>query len=128
MSIPADWQSILNLFDEIESGSSQELEKFMNEAAYKHDFGINKLVYEPGLSIKEICKKELLTNVFRLQVFTSYRKHIAKFFKHPKIKALLEFPVLFLGTAPAETPALYSLMAYSGIKHGLFILQEDLER
>ena len=120
MSIPADWQSILNLFDEIESGSSKKLEKFMNEAAYKYDFGINKLVYEPGLSIKEICKKELIINVFKLQVFTSYRKHIAKFFKHPKIKALLEFPVLFLGTAPAETPALYSLMAYSGIKHGTF--------
>ena len=120
MPIPADWQSILNLFDDIEPGSSQELEKFMNEAAYKYDFGVNKLVYEPGLSIKEICKKELLINVFKLQVFTSYRKHIAKFFKHPKIKALLEFPVLFLGTAPAETPALYSLMAYSGIKHGTF--------
>ena len=36
------------------------------------------------------------------------------------IIALLEFPVLFLGTAPAKTPALYSLMTYSGIKYGTF--------
>ena len=31
-----------------------------------------------------------------------------------------QFPVLFLGTAPAKTPALYSLMTYSGIKQGTF--------
>ena len=54
------------------------------------------------------------------QVFTSYRKHVAKYFKNPYLKSLLEFPVLFLGTAPSQTPALYSLMTYSGIKKGTF--------
>ena len=53
-------------------------------------------------------------------MFSSYRKHVAKYFKHPYLIALLEFPVLFLGTAPSKTPALYSLMAYSGIKKGTF--------
>ncbi len=120
MPIPADWNSILRLFENIEKGSSLKLETFMEEAAFKYEIGVNKLVYEPGLSIKEVCKKEILSNVFKLQIFTSYRKHIANFFTNPKIKALLEFPVLFLGTAPQDTPALYSLMAYSGIKHGTF--------
>ena len=120
MSIPADWQSIQELFEEFEKGSGEKLELFMKEAAFKYDFGVNKLVYEPGLSLKEVCKKEIITNVFKLQVFTSYRKHVAKYFKNPSIKSLLEFPVLFLGTAPADTPALYSLMAYSGIKTGTF--------
>lgn len=120
MPIPANWYSLLSLFEEKEKGSSKKLEKFMAEAAFKYDFGINKLVYEPGLSIKEICKKDFFSNFFKLQIFSSYRKHVAKYFKNPDIKALLEFPVLFLGTAPAETPALYSLMAYSGIKTGTF--------
>ena len=120
LSIPANWSSILSLFEEKEKGSAKKLEKFMAEAAFKYDFGINKLVYEPGLSIKEVCKKDIFSNLFKLQIFTSYRKHVAKYFKNPDLKALLEFPVLFLGTAPKETPALYSLMAYSGIKTGTF--------
>ena len=33
---------------------------------------------------------------------------------------MLEFPVLFLGTSAESAPALYSLMAYSGIKQGTF--------
>ena len=35
------------------------------------------------------------------------------------LEALLEFPVLFLGT-PKDQIILYSLMAYSGIKCGTF--------
>ena len=120
LKLSADWSSIRDLFESYEEGSSKNLEAFMREAEYKYDFGINQLVYEPGLSLKEICKPELFTNVFKLQVFTSYRKHVAKYFKNPYLKALLEFPVLFLGTAPSQTPALYSLMTYSGIKKGTF--------
>jgi phytoene desaturase len=34
--------------------------------------------------------------------------------------ALLEFPILFLGATPKQTPALYSLMNYAGLKLGTF--------
>jgi len=120
IQLSSDWNSVCRLFDSFEKGASKKLNAFMKEAEYKYDFGINQLVYEPGLSFKEVCKTELFVNIFRLQVFTSYRKHVAKFFKNPYLKALLEFPVLFLGTAPSQTPALYSLMTYSGIKKGTF--------
>ena len=120
LQLSSDWSSVCELFESFEKGSSKKLEKFMEEAEFKYDFGINQLVYEPGLSIMEVCKPKLFANVFKLQVFTSYRSHVAKFFKNPYLKALLEFPVLFLGTAPSQTPALYSLMTYSGIKKGTF--------
>src|SRR5690606_32384956 len=35
-----------------------------------------------------------------------------------KLIALMEFPVLFLGAMPQDTPALYSLMNYAGLKLG----------
>ena len=120
LEISSDWQSVCDLFERFESGSSKKLNAFMKEAEYKYNIGINQLVYEPGLSLTEVCKPEIFLNVFRLQVFTSYRNHVAKYFKNPYLKSLLEFPVLFLGTAPSQTPALYSLMTYSGIKKGTF--------
>jgi phytoene desaturase len=46
------------------------------------------------------------------------KKHVARFFKHPYIQTLMEFPVLFLGALPQNTPALYSLMNYADIKGG----------
>jgi phytoene desaturase len=60
----------------------------------------------------------VVKGVFRLDVFTSIKKHIHKYFKHPRIRQLLEFPVLFLGALPENTPALYSLMNYADIVGG----------
>ncbi len=120
LKLSCNWDEVLQLFEKYEPGSSKKLITFMEEAEFKYNFGINKLVYEPGVSLKEVCTSEIISNVFRLQIFNSYRKHIAKYFKNPFLIALLEFPVLFLGTAPAKTPAMYSLMAYSGIKQGTF--------
>ena len=120
LKLSSNWNEVLALFESYEPGSSKKLLSFMEEAEFKYNFGINKLVYEPGISLKEVCTSEIISNVFRLQLFKSYRKHVAKYFKNPFLIALLEFPVLFLGTAPAKTPAMYSLMAYSGIKQGTY--------
>ena len=43
------------------------------------------------------------------------RKHVHQLFKHEKLRKLLEFPVLFLGATPQNTPALYSLMNYADL-------------
>lgn len=120
MRIDANWNSICDLFESFEKGSADKLNKFMKEAEFKYDFGINKMVYQPGLSLLELVRPEIVSNVFKLQMFTSYRKHVEQHFKNPYLRSLLEFPVLFLGTAPSQTPALYSLMTYSGIKQGTF--------
>jgi phytoene desaturase len=60
----------------------------------------------------------LLLALFRMDVFTSIHRHIRKFFSHPKIIQLMEFPILFLGALPENTPALYSLMNYADISLG----------
>jgi phytoene desaturase len=90
----------------------------MNEAEYKYKTGIVNLVYKPGNSIMEFADLDLIKGIFRLQVFSSFSKHIRKYFTNPKLIALMEFPVLFLGATPQDTPALYSLMNYAGLKLG----------
>lgn len=118
VDIPADYEALRKLFDEIEPGSAIQLDKFLKEAAYKYEVGIQKLVYKPGQSLTEFLDWELITGVFRLDVFNSIKSHVAKHFSNPKLKELMEFPVLFLGALPEDTPALYSLMNYADIKGG----------
>ena len=120
MKISSDWNEILELFESYEKGAADSLVKFMNDAEVKYNIGMQSLVYQPGISYMELIRKDILLNLGKMSLFTSYRKHVAKYFKNPFLKQLLEFPVLFLGTAPSDTPALYSLMAYSGIKKGTF--------
>ena len=123
MSIPEHYEALKTLFEEIEPGSAARLDKFMDEARYKYEQGMERLVYMPGISIAEFIDLELIKGALRLQVFSSFSKHVRKYFSHPKLISLMEFPVLFLGAMPQETPALYSLMNYAGLKLGTWYPQ-----
>lgn len=116
--IPANYQEYRALLEKIEPGAANALDKVMKEAAYKYQVGIHKLVFKPGQSWLEFLDPELVKGVFRLDVFNSIKKHFGKHFTNPKIRELMEFPVLFLGALAEDTPALYSLMNYADIKGG----------
>jgi phytoene desaturase len=47
------------------------------------------------------------------QFFSTIKKEVRKQFQNPKLIATLEFPVLFLGAKPADTPAFYSFMNFA---------------
>lgn len=116
--IPADYEALRRLFETYEPGSAAALDKFLAEAEYKYEVGINDLVYKPGQSLTEFLDWRVAKGVFRLQLFSSLSAHVRKYFTNPYLIELLEFPVLFLGAMPAKTPALYSLMNYADIKLG----------
>lgn len=118
LTIPADFEELCQLFESIETGSAEKLRIFLKEAAYKYDIGMGKLVYKPGLSLLEFADADLIKGLFKMQVFTSFSAHVKQYFKDPRLIALMEFPVLFLGAMPEDTPALYSLMNYAGLKLG----------
>jgi phytoene desaturase len=118
ISIPANYQQLKNLFERIEKGSADRLDKFMEEARHKYAAGMQNLVYMPGNSMTEFTQPNIIKEAFRLQIFSSFSRHVRHYFSNPKLVALMEFPVLFLGAMPQKTPALYSLMNYAGLKLG----------
>jgi phytoene desaturase len=118
IDVPADYEELKKVFEQFEPGSGKQLDKFLEEAAYKYRVGMQKLVHKPGLSATEFIDWEVISKVGKLDVFTSMKKHVAKYFKHPLLQELMEFPVLFLGALPAKIPALYSLMNYADVVGG----------
>jgi phytoene desaturase len=116
--IPANYEALKRFFESIEQGSSQQLDLFLKEAAYKYNIAIDKLMYKPARSITELLDWHLLTGIFRFDVFSSVKDHVSNHFKSPILRQLVEFPVLFLGALPEKTPALYTLMNYADIKGG----------
>ena len=118
IDIPADYESLKKLFESLEEGSGLKLDEFLKQAEEKYKVGINNLVYKPGLSLTEFMNFETISGALKLDIFKSMHTHIRKFFKNEKLIKLLEFPILFLGATPKNTPALYSLMNYADIKLG----------
>jgi phytoene desaturase len=118
IDLPASVNGLVTLFDQLEPGSGRQLEKFLEEGKYKYQKGMNDLVHQPGTSIIELLNFDLIKASIKLHVFQSIATYIRKFFKEPRIIKILEFPVLFLGAKPKNTPALYSLMNYADMSLG----------
>lgn len=116
--VPANMNDLEMWFESLEPGSSLQLRKFLKDAAYKYQVGMQDLVYKPSLSLLEFADRRVLGGLVNMHLFSSFSSYIRKYFKHPKILSLLEFPVLFLGAMPNETPALYSLMNYADMSLG----------
>ena len=116
--IPASMEELEAWFEKHEPGSSKALRTFLTDAQYKYEVGMQDLVYKPSLSIFEFVDNRVMGGLFKMHLFSSFSTFIRKHFTHPKILSLLEFPILFLGATPQETPALYSLMNYADLKLG----------
>ena len=118
LQVPGNFKSLVALFENIEKGAGQKLIQFMKEGEMKYRISMEKFIHLPSVSVKEYMSLRLLIQASRLNLFTSFRRHVRKYFKHPQLLALMEFPVLFLGGSAQNTPALYSLMNYAGLQLG----------
>ena len=118
LQVPSHLPDLYQLFESLEPGSAIRLCMFLTDAKIKYELGMKQLAYLPGLSIREFASSELIGTAISLNLVSSLSKHVVKYFKHPYLVELMEFPVLFLGAMPRETPALYSLMNYAGLALG----------
>lgn len=118
VDIPGEFEGVVSLFESLESGAGGRLRQFMQEAYLKYDLGVKTLAFQPGLSLREFLDPRLLKNLHRLHLLTRFDRYVGSFFKDIRLRRIMEFPILFLGTLPQTTPALYSFMNYGGIAGG----------
>ena len=104
-------EKIYAAFEKEEPGSATKLKKFIEEAQDNYNIAINNLVYRPGVSPVELVTKDTITRLG--QFFSTISKEVRKEFTNPYLIQILEFPVLFLGAKPSNTPAFYSFMNYA---------------
>lgn len=116
--LPANYSEYREMFEQMEPGSGERLDQFLQEAEYKYKVGMSKLVYKKSSSPLEFVDKDVLRAMFKLDIFSSFHNYVRKYFTDPRIIQMLEFPLLFLGGTPRTTPALYSLMNFGDIKLG----------
>jgi len=111
ITIPGSMQEIVKVFESREKGAGKQLEKLLSSAAYNYDVAINEVVYKPGKSPLELVSSRTIP---KLGYFLkSISQLAASHFKDPKLRQIIEFPVLFLGAKPSDIPAFYSFMNFA---------------
>ena len=132
ITIADNLADIIVAFEAIEKGSGKLLSDFMAEAKSNYDIAIKELVYRPGVSPLELITVETAMKVG--QFFSNISRDVRKKFKNERLIQILEFPVLFLGAKPSDTPSFYSFMNYADFglgtwhpKTGMFDVVRGME-
>ena len=71
-------------------------------------------------SILDFMSWEMITKGLKLGVFTTLLRYVQKYFSTSKVQKIVEYPLVFLGTAPQDAPALYNIMSHVDFNLGLF--------
>jgi phytoene desaturase len=111
IKIPDNLTDIFDVFEKEEAGSSKHLESFLDNAKHNYDVAIKDLVYRPGISITELITPVTIKKAN--QFFSTIRTSVRKKIKNNRLQQIMEFPVLFLGAKPSNTPSFYSFMNYA---------------
>lgn len=116
IKITDNFEDIKKTFEKIEKGSGNKLEKFIRKAETNYNLAIKDLVYKPGENVFEIINRKtfLKLNEFILTI----KKQVSSYVKNKKLQKILEFPVLFLGAKPSNTPSFYNFMNYADFELG----------
>ena len=104
-------EKIYSAFETEEKGGAAKLKKFIGKAADNYKIAIDELVYRPGISPLELVTPDTLKKLGYF--FSNVKREVTREFKNPKLVQILQFPVLFLGAKPADTPAFYNFMNFA---------------
>ncbi len=116
ITIPDNFEKICEVFENVERGSSRHLIKFMKSAEENYEIAVKDMVYKPGVSPLELVTPKTIIRV--TQFFSTIRQQVRKKIQNKKLIQILEFPVLFLGAKPSNTPSFYNFMNYADFSLG----------
>ncbi|MFT4678667.1 MAG: phytoene desaturase [Flavobacteriales bacterium] len=132
VQISSHLNKIYELFENEEPGSAVQLKRFLKLAEKNYEISVTDLVYRPGVSPLELVTPK---TIFKLQeMFFDIRRQVKKMFMNPRLIKILEFPVLFLGAKPGNTPSFYNFMNWADFglgtwhpKGGMFEIVRGME-
>lgn len=114
ISVPEKNDEIRELFEKTEKGAGKKYDTFMQSAQFKYEVGMKDFVTKPCYNWLEFASLKIAGSALKLDLLSNFRKYVSGYFSDPKLRSLMEFPVIFLGASPQNIPALYSLMNYGG--------------
>ena len=120
VAVSPNRENIHEIFESYEPGGGEALDRYLDTAAENYELSMERVLYAGRERLRDYLDPALLPMVPRARLFGTMDDYVARFFDHPKLQQLLEYTLVFLGGAPHNTPALYSIMAHVDLTLNVF--------
>jgi len=107
-------------FEALEPGSGAALRDYLDKSKYQYDKAIAYFMYKNYDNIFDFLNKETMIEGRKLHVFEKMHNYVARYFKTDMTQKIMEYQLVFLGSSPYNTPALYNIMSNIDFNMGVF--------
>lgn len=120
VDIYSDIAKSLTVFEKIEPGVTKNFLKFLDESEFKYDVSLRSFLYKNYDSVLDFINSDTLKYGYKLNIFKKMQKYVEKYFKTPEMQKIMQYTLVFLGSSPYNTPAIYSVMTHVDFNGGVF--------
>ncbi|WP_278236260.1 phytoene desaturase family protein [Isoptericola sp. AK164] len=108
-------------FEAVEPGAGARLDRYLDEAHEAYDMALDHFLYTTFESWRSLGDRRVLARAHRLLplLTRSLESHVGRRFDDVRLRQVLGYPAVFLGSAPERTPALYHLMSALDLDGGV---------
>ncbi len=108
----SDMEKNKALFESIEPGAGQVLEDFLNKAKGQYELSKAEFMYKNYNSLRDFMTLRVMRQGASLPLLKKQKAIINAKFKSEILRKALQYQTVLLGTAPGDTPGIYTLMNY----------------
>jgi len=122
LSISDDLEANKKLFDSIEPGAGERLQNYVDSAEDAYKLSIKHFLYTNFQDGRSFFQPEVMAKAGRFikHLLTPLSKFAAAHVTDERLRKILNFPAVFLGASPYDTPSMYHLMTHVDMNVGVF--------
>jgi phytoene desaturase len=121
VDIAADRDANIRTFESLEPGAGAALGRYLDSAEETYRTAVDRFLYTSFASFRPLLVRDIVGRLGRLGrlLLQPLDRFVAGYVKDPRLRQILGYPAVFLGSSPDQTPAMYHLMSHLDLADGV---------
>ena len=120
--VQGDVDKDMTTFEAIEPGAGKKLQRYVARSSQVYDVAVKHVLYNNFTRVSDVLQWPLLRQLPTMLplVWRTLDAPVSRWFRDLRLKQLLEYHMVFLGSSPFQAPAVYSLMSHLDFRSGVY--------
>ena len=130
IDVAADRQRNIELFESVEPGAGAKLARYLDSAKETYEMATARFLYTSFAALGPVFDAKVVARGPRLLRLLAepLSRLVARTVHDPRLRQILGYPAVFLGSSPFTTPSMYHLMSHLDLTDGVLYPRRGFTR
>ena len=121
IDLAANREENVELFESVQKGAGAKLDRYLDSAENVYTLAKRKFLYTSFASLRPVFTREVIRQggAFLRLLTRPLSRLVARTVKDRRLRQILGYPAVFLGSSPKLTPSMYHLMSHLDLSDGV---------